>query len=74
MYKWIHNLDGIKSRVTVKAQKKNQVEVNIFMDSELFILVPTAFLLAVYVQKVWSKWFILTELEDTAADGPTCGS
>jgi len=45
-------LHGITSRVIVKKKNKEVMEVNIlaFIATALFILVPTAFLLIIYVK------------------------
>ena len=51
-------LHGITSRVIVKKNKKKEVmEVNIlaFIATALFILVPTAFLLIIYVKTASQK-------------------
>nr|YP_010548128.1 photosystem II protein M [Microchloa indica]UYL24366.1 photosystem II protein M [Microchloa indica] len=45
-------LHGITSRVIVKKKNKEVMEVNIlaFIATALFILIPTAFLLIIYVK------------------------
>nr|YP_010214799.1 photosystem II protein M [Achnatherum pekinense]UBQ33781.1 photosystem II protein M [Achnatherum pekinense] len=47
-------LHGITSRVIVKKKNKEVMEVNIlaFIATALFILIPTAFLLIIYVKTV----------------------
>ena len=50
----IYHLYGIKSRVIAKKKNNEIMEVNIlaFIATALFILVPTAFLLIIYVKTV----------------------
>jgi len=50
-------LHGITSRVIVKIKNKEVMEVNIlaFIATALFILIPTAFLLIIYVKTASQK-------------------